>query len=516
SMDWSDVKFCYDPILKRVEPIAYESFSAHAIRKLAGSGRYVGRSEPGMDLHTQWFNDEAVFRAYVRHLERVSRKSWLDSAFTALQPALDSASATLYREFPYKELDRKVYYRNQQIIRKLLNPPKAFHAYLRDNGPDTVRITVVPIEALPMEIHALVLPDGTRAEPLDARIIPIRKAGRVGDPVELRFPVNGKAGREGLRMACSVLGASEQREVEVFPYALLDGEAVAHRAAADPRALPFLAFDEHARTISIKPGAWAIGADVELPGGYTVAATAPLRLSIGTGVRLTSRSPLVWLGLEEAPIQLVNDGELVLLETGGRSQLKHLAATGTGRVVLHQAPALLERCAFAASGDADHVTIVRGAVELRACSFTGGADGLSLIAAQVQAEDCAVDGVKDDALVVRGGSLSWKHGALKAGKGAGLKLGVQGEAALEGAVVRSGANGIEVREGSRLTVAKGSIEADGTGILVKGLERISGPSRAEVKGTGIKAAVEVEPGDGNTVIRDGKALGPARKAASSP
>ncbi|HRD51267.1 MAG TPA: CotH kinase family protein [Flavobacteriales bacterium] len=120
SMDWSDVKFYFDPVLKRIEPVSYESFSAHAIRTLAGSNKYTGQLAQGMDLHAQWFNDKELFRSYVRHLERVSRKAWLDSAFVTLGSALDSASATVYREFPYKELDRSVYYKNQQVIRKLL------------------------------------------------------------------------------------------------------------------------------------------------------------------------------------------------------------------------------------------------------------------------------------------------------------------------------------------------------------------------------------------------------------
>lgn len=507
SMDFSDVKFYYDPLVKRVEPIAYESFSAHPIRTLAGSGRYVGRPEPGMDLHTQWFNDEALFRAYVGHLERVSRKEWLDSAFAALKPALDSASATLYREFPYKELDRGIYYRNQQVIHKLLNPPKAFHAYLQDNGPDTVRITAVPIEALPMEVQALVLPDGTRVEPVGKRIIPVRKAGKVGEPMTLRFAVKDKVERGGLKLACSVLGASAERAVEVFPYALLDGTAIARKAGADPRALPFLAFDEAARTIAVKPGAWTLTEDLELPAGYTVIAAAPLKLTIGKDVRLLTRSPLKWAGLEEAPLEVVNDGELVLLQTNGRSELKRVSVSGAGRILLQQAPARIEACGFATAAGGDHITAVRSSIELVDCVLAGGTDGLTLIASSVKAERCEVRGAKDDAVVVRGGSMSWSNGQLLAGKGAGLKLGVQGEATLEGATVRSEANGIEVREGARLTVRKGAIEAKAVGIRVKDMERISGPSTVEAEGTVIKAEAEVEPGQGNAVRRDGRQLG---------
>ena len=150
---------------------------------------------------------------------------------------------------------------------------------------------------------------------------------------------------------------------------------------------------------------------------------------------------------------------------------------------------------------------MRSSIELVDCVLAGGTDGLTLIASSVKAERCEVRGAKDDAVVVRGGSMSWSNGQLLAGKGAGLKLGVQGEATLEGATVRSEANGIEVREGARLTVRKGAIEAKAVGIRVKDMERISGPSTVEAEGTVIKAEAEVEPGQGNAVRRDGRQLG---------
>ncbi len=129
SMDWSDVKFYFDPVAQRLEPISYESFSAGRITELAGAYKATGAFKESDELHTALFKDPAIFAAYVRHLERFSRKDWLDSAFAALKGPLDTASATLYGEFPYKELDRSIYYANQQAIHKLLDLPKGAHVY---------------------------------------------------------------------------------------------------------------------------------------------------------------------------------------------------------------------------------------------------------------------------------------------------------------------------------------------------------------------------------------------------
>src|SRR5690606_19573567 len=84
SLDWSDAKFYYDPVLRRVEPVAYESFGGERIRGISGAGRWRGSSWPHTEVYDAWFNDEAVFRAYVHHLERVARPSYLDSALSVL------------------------------------------------------------------------------------------------------------------------------------------------------------------------------------------------------------------------------------------------------------------------------------------------------------------------------------------------------------------------------------------------------------------------------------------------
>ncbi|MBK9176728.1 MAG: CotH kinase family protein [Flavobacteriales bacterium] len=506
SMDWSDVKFYYDPLLKRIEPISYESFSGNPIRNLAGSGKWAGRSDASMDLHTQWFNDEALFRAYIRHLERVSREGWLDSAFIALKPALDSASATLYREFPYKELDRRLYYKNQQVIRKLLHPPKPFHAYLNDNGPDTVRITIVPIEALPMEVHALVLPDRSEVLPFGRAVIPIRASGKLGNAIELRFAVKGKSGRSGLKVSCSVLGASLKREVEVFPHALLPLSDVLASVSRpiEPRSLPWLVFDDTARTITIKPGSWQVESDVVLPLGYRARGIAPLKLEVAKGARLTSLASMDLRGHPESPLEIVNHGSIVILQASSSSQWSDVRISGSGRIVVQETSLNLSRCEIMSNGEEPVMTAVRSKVNVEYTEFSGGRDGVLAVASNITAKRSSVLAPQDDAFVVRGGTVNWSDGALEGGKGVALKLGMHAECTFDGSIITSSTNGVEVREGSVLRINRGRLNARAVGVLVKDQERIAGPSLVELSGVALQAGGEaVSAGEGNKVSVDG-------------
>lgn len=120
SLDWSDVKLYYNPGTRLVEPISFESFSGYLTEELVGARRSLAANSANEDLHAQWLKDDAVYDRYRYHLARFARKEYLDSTFLALRPSLASASAILYREFPWKELDTAVYYRNQETIRRLM------------------------------------------------------------------------------------------------------------------------------------------------------------------------------------------------------------------------------------------------------------------------------------------------------------------------------------------------------------------------------------------------------------
>ena len=528
SMDWSDVKFYYDPVMKRVEPVSYESFSAFPLRTLAGSNRWTGRRDANRDLHDQYFNDEEIFRAYVHHLERVSRKSWLDSTFAAMKPALDSASATLYREFPYKELDRGIYYKNQQVIRKLLNGPKPFHAYFDGSTNDSVRVSIIPIEGLPMEVHALILPDGTRAVPVARTIVPCRRLGKLGDPVEVLFTVKDKVKRGDLKLECSVLGASTKREVEVFPYALRSGLDVAMGSGShvDARTLPFLLFDDSARTITIKPGAWKLDRTVVLPTGYRCVATSPLEIDIVNGAEFISHARLEWKGMQDMPIAIFSTDStshgVHVIGAEGMSWLSHVAFVDltrykydqerSGDVSFHRSNVTMDHCLFTGTG-ATLLDVSVGTLDMIDSRFDHGSDQLEAHYAQVNLEEVNFELSADDAISVEGGTASLKRIAIGGGGGIGVKGTKNAQITIEDLKLDRMAAAFEGREGSMISVLNGIVEEVGLIAEAKEREMRYGAVTIELEKVSItNATKEYECGVGSTITLDGKRVGETKVA----
>ena len=521
SMDWSDVKFYFDPVSQRLEPISYESFSAHPTKELAGAYQATGTFSESDELHTAFFKDPEIFSAYVRHLERYSGKSWLDSAFTALKGPLDTASATLYGEFPYKELDRSIYYANQRAIRALLDTPKGFHAYNNGVNGDTLQLALVPIESLPMAVDSLVLADGRRIAPIAPTVLPSRRAGSVGHPMEVGFLASADS---ATGVICHVLGASERKEVEVFPFELSvssaqDGLLVGMKPNAQD--FPFLAVDEVSRTITIKPGAWNVDRTMVLPPGYRCVASGPLKLDITHGAELISYSPLAWNGLEDGGIRVFSTDSsshgVHVIDASGTSSLAHVEFHSltrytydqerSGDVSFHSSPVEIDQCWFHGTG-ATLLDVSTTTARITSSTFAGGSDQLELHFVNATVNGCTFAAAHDDAVSCEGGSFSGKDLNVRSSSGIAFKGTKAARITVERFEVLRSGSAFEGREGSKLFMSNGKIDAVDRVAEAKKKEMRYGPVRIDLnKVTITNAKAEFKKGEESIINVDGKVVG---------
>lgn len=523
SMDWSDVKFYFDPVAQRLEPISYESFSAYPTKELAGAYQATGAFSESDELHTAFFKDPGIFAAYVRNLERYSSKVWLDSAFAALKGPLDTTSATLYGEFPYKELDRSIYYANQRSIRALLDTPKGFHAYNNGLRGDTLTLALVPIESLPMQVDSLVLGDGTRIAPMKSMVVPCRRIGTVGDPLEVVFLAKEDS---ATKVIYHVLGASVSKEVEVFPFKMSVSSAQDELLVGmkpNAQEFPFLAVDDVAKTITIKPGAWKVDRSMVLPAGYRCVASAPLELDVVNGAEIISYASLSWKGMDEAYIKVFSTDSsshgVHVIDAVGTSTLDHVSFHSltrykydqerSGDVSFHNSDAVISDVFFRGTGatlfDASVCSIT-----MSKCWFEGGSDQAEFHFADVNVRETIFQHPSDDAISVEGGAATLKKvGAFgRAGSGIGIKGTRAARIIVEGVTIEQMGMGFEGREGSKLFITDGSVKDVELVAEAKKKEMRYGPVRIELnKVTIINAKKDFKKGEESIINVDGKAIG---------
>lgn len=324
SMDWSDVKYYFNPTEDLLEPVAYESFSVFPTRELAGSYRFTGRANPQSDLHNALFSNEQFFRAYMQALRRIAQKDYLDELFSDIDTALHQELAVLYAEFPYKEFSTKQYYKNAETINVMLDTPEGFHAYMQklDSAEGAVRVTIRTgmIESLPFEIVGfrtsakdsiscadIDLPMAQRILPAKARRVPVPiKDVEFELPARLAVDLNDMG---GWRVYYRLLGDDVVRKATVLPYAYLPDSVLS--TVVDPVPLDSIATLQpgSAATWNLKKGKHKVSGSINVPIGTKLVGGPGIGLEFGPSGALVVEGNLVLRGNEDNPIHIHSNGQ---------------------------------------------------------------------------------------------------------------------------------------------------------------------------------------------------------------
>lgn len=311
SIDWSDLKYYYNPVTARLEPVAYESFTQFPFQEVAGNYKFqpLDSTQNYPNWHAALFSDPVFFKAYVQQLERISNPLYLDQFFSEDNKELKKNLAIVYKEFPYKKFDKQGYYENQHMIRQLLDAPKAFHAYLEEVKDNKVYLQIGAIESLPVQIQSISIGNNLGV-PTSPIILPAKQKNQYVNYKEYAFPV--PAGivwndslLTSLRVNYNVLGATAQQETKVFPYPHTDSEFIAEEVKNkkdNVAEFSFLITDAASREIVIKPGKQTIDKDLIIPAGYKVLAAGGTELDLKNGAKIISYSPLIFSGSEDMPV----------------------------------------------------------------------------------------------------------------------------------------------------------------------------------------------------------------------
>jgi hypothetical protein len=155
SSQWRNIRFYYNPIASRLEPIGFDG-DAGAIRHLCfvintdneESAPLGERREPFIRA---LFSDLVFFEEYIRELERVSQKSYLDQLLADLKEELDEKLNLLHSEFLTFDFSTDVFYRNRKYLETALNPAKAVHAYYSGSSGNELDLQLGNIHSMPVE-----------------------------------------------------------------------------------------------------------------------------------------------------------------------------------------------------------------------------------------------------------------------------------------------------------------------------------------------------------------------------
>lgn len=429
SVDWSDIKYYYNPVTARLEPVAYESFSNLNSRDISGQYKYVviDSSENYIDWHTLIFSDRSFFSAYIQQLERISDPGYLDSFFNDSNKDLQKNLAIIYKEFPYKKFDKDHYFKRQQIISKIISPPKALHAYLKSTDERDIQIQIASIDALPVEIKSIRINNCMSVN--ESFVLPAKQPNRYAGYADIRFRMPGnfqwnKKLADSIIIEYSILGSAEKKTAKVFPFPHTDNEFITAELKdkqSTVMTFPFLITDESSRTIVIKSGKQIIDKDLIIPEGYKLIAGPGTRIDIRNNAKIISYSMISFTGTEDEHIIIESSdstsqgievfsapGSLFRYVTFKNLPKVHdIRWARSGAITFYESETAFTNCSFYNSKAEDAINIIRSDFVFKKCLFQKMAnDALDLDFSEGRILNCVFEDCNENALDITMGKLS--------------------------------------------------------------------------------------------------------------
>lgn len=388
-----NMKFYYNPVTARIEPIAYDNAAIVPIHGLIGEGMQMENAAAAVpaDWYDAVFADEAFFSAYVTALADLSDPAYIDQFFAGIEDEYSEQLAVLHKSYPWYHFDGKaILKKNQRYIADFLSPKRPAQPHLVSQEGDRVVVEIVNLHSFPLQVTGISY-DGKRY-PLyggENGEIQGNQAGIVPKATErlsFRIPVAVNSEKE-LTLQYRVFGMDEDLDpLEVVQWKR-ESDLALHDIA--PRestmtAFSFLQIDD--RSVRIPGGNWELVSDLVIPAGYTVNIDPGAQILLRNNANIISYSPIDANGTDAETIRIhADDGTgqgLIVLQANSESSLQHVVFEGlsnpskrgwfvTGAITFYESPVSLQDVSFINNTSEDSLNIVRTEFSMEDMLFDG-------------------------------------------------------------------------------------------------------------------------------------------------
>ncbi|MGC9468128.1 MAG: CotH kinase family protein [Anaerolineae bacterium] len=495
---WHNLRFYYDPVSARLEPVAFDCdpFSPEL------DFEKVGLSFD--DFH----GDPYLQAAYARALARMSRPGYVEALEAQLGPDYERFRAALEPEFGAEVLAAPwdLLRRRQELIRQRLAPIQTTYAYRvrtgagGDGGGDSGWLTVdvgnlldLPVEVLGLRVDGAdvpatldwvdeastsltVPPLSDDAEALILRALPPQAA--VLPYVRLNVPLTVTFGSE-VELLTHVWGLTEtltQTVLSSYPLPLTASPRPAAPTLEEAlQRHPYLATTEDASIVTIPPGTWEISGSLVLPAGYGLRLDPGTTLRFGADDFLLASGPLLFQGTAEAPVVLQpKDGEVWLgvavLDADDASLWHYVTVentdaidvdgwTFTGGVTFHRSPVRISYSRFLGTRAEDGLNIIRASFEIADTEFADTAsDAFDGDFTEGSFHRCVFHDILADGIDVSGSEVTVMDARFHNLGDKALSVGEGSQVTVDGILVDSADFGLVSKDRSGLTASNVTLQ----------------------------------------------------------
>jgi len=515
----SNIRFYYNPIISRLEPIANDGSATQAIVNkekikdphIAINNMIVEDMINFTYVEERWhhilFQDIDFYEEYIRAVDVVSQKQFLDEFFLKSKDELNHSIKLLHTTYPnYRFNDKKILFANQAYMRLLVEPKNVIQAHLYDVIDNHIVLEIGTIHPVSSRVRRLLYNDKIFLYPVENALIPGKRYNTTVNFLKYKFKLPDgitfdNSQRTKLKVYCTLLGMDKSTAHEVMPWRVFDKsflETDPFRAASNVKNYPFITVDENRKEIRIQQGDWIIDHDLIIPPEYTVIAMGGTKLNLLNNSFIVSQSSLLFIGTSESPITIHSSDSsgqgLFVYDAEERSVLHYTVFDGltsahrkenwslTGSVTFYENPIELNNVVFINNRSEDALNVIRADVILKNSYFENNhsdafdGDFITGTIDNTMFKQSGNDGIDVSKSQMILGTNYFEKSGDKA-----ISVGENSSVTANNIIVKSSAIAIACKDSSTLTIDKLNLDSVTLGITAYQKKPEFGPAQIEIK-----------------------------------
>ena len=459
STAYSNMRLYYNPVTSLLEPIGYDETFIFQANRLEGQNKklnllasedndYIDYNEYDIWYHT-FFKDRIFFEKYIKALDAISDRDFLDKFFVETEDESGRKHQILYKSFPgYRFPHKELLYKNQGVIRNLIDPVEAVQVYTKnyDNNMRMITLEVGNIQSLPVEILGVSIDNGALINSGGQILLDPKKQFEFIDfkQVSFRLPADPQwteTERGNIRLQYKILGSERVKSIQAYPWAHYDEDFPGKdfiRQQPNFRNFSFLKINEEKKSVFIESGVWKISKNLVIPKGYKVYCGPNTTIVVSKNAKILSYSPFQFIGSENAPISIESvDGQgqgIVILRTENKTIFEHVIFRKLseplqerwnvrGSVNFYEAPFLMKNCVFVDDRTHGGLNIIRSRFQVENVSFVNSNnDGVSVTHSNGEISNARFENNKGKGIHVSGSIVNLENVVMKNVSGIGISI----------------------------------------------------------------------------------------------
>ncbi len=485
SIAWHNMRFYFNPVLNKLEPIGFDGFPTYDYPYLLMSegalSQYFKENEEPISY---FFADTIFLKKYISYLFEFSKQDYIENFLAEMEKGLGDRADFITKEFQNYILNKELIEKRISGIRSSIFPFNnlSLKAYSTNQNGNQNKLKLGNIHSLPIEI----IGTGFQKENVD---YPFKKS--IILPAYITSPFykdqSKKSKKEAPHLSDIIRYQVEYQDISIeYPskyvfYKVLGFDEIFHSQILKWNA-PFLAtpppqsFDKSTLlsndwyTISdtkviFKSGKYTVTEDIIIPRNYIVYFSENTTINFIKGSKFLSYSPIKMKGSRDNPITITSSDHTIngftVLQTEAVSELEFVIFENlnthrkenwnlTGGVTFYESDVNITDCSYIKNHCEDALNIIRSNFKIDRSIFSHTfSDGLDLDFSNGSINQSTFLNTTNDGLDISGSNVYLVDGKMK----------------------NCGDKGISVGEASQITILSGTIENSKIAIASKDLSK---------------------------------------------